>query len=184
MGAFITQNTVHVLGLKVCWYIVMLDRNSPPLWGLKGSRTVSRRGLEVWRIDGDPAPLARDNIKPLLKATRARSVQCAMWTPNHYGHSSLGPKSPQYNPVSITTVDTPLPWTLFVLPSDVHISELIRRLDKQTDRDTILSYYSWWRERISCVSANIIPVAMFPWLANPCFPHNFMKWRLSRENRP
>ncbi len=29
---------------------------------LKVSRTVSRRGLEVWRIDGDPAPLARDNI--------------------------------------------------------------------------------------------------------------------------
>ena len=23
---------------------------------------MSRRGLEVWRIDGDPAPLARDNI--------------------------------------------------------------------------------------------------------------------------
>ncbi len=22
---------------------------------------MSRRGLEVWRIDGDPAPLARDN---------------------------------------------------------------------------------------------------------------------------
>ncbi len=33
-----------------------------PAEGLKGSRTVSRHGLEVWRIDGDPAPLARDNI--------------------------------------------------------------------------------------------------------------------------
>ncbi len=40
----------------------LLARGNPPVYGLKGSRTVSRPGLEVWRFYGDPTPLARDNI--------------------------------------------------------------------------------------------------------------------------
>ncbi len=36
-------------------------------WGsqVHKERTMSRRGLEVWRFYGDPTPLARDNIYAL-----------------------------------------------------------------------------------------------------------------------
>ncbi len=36
---------------------------------------MSRRGLEVWRIDGDPAPLARDNM---LRSGKKIWFKCSM----------------------------------------------------------------------------------------------------------
>ncbi len=39
----------------------------PPIDGLKGPWSVSRRGLEPRRFFGDPAPLARNNIIHITK---------------------------------------------------------------------------------------------------------------------
>ncbi len=50
----------------------------PPVYGLQGYRTVSRRGSEDWRFVGDPAPLSRDNILTLytLLYTHSLYTQC------------------------------------------------------------------------------------------------------------
>ncbi len=42
-------------------FVKVLRMPSPPVYELKGERTVSHRGSEIWRLYGDPAPLAHDN---------------------------------------------------------------------------------------------------------------------------